>query len=282
MKTYNLELMGLRTELHTPGEITISHNLIPFLCEAHQKTDCRIELRSCANMPAFSENGVWHGPEFYDCVSGVRRIFHCVPTDKTVFGVTQLFDNGNIEIRVLPEYLSYFAGSEGIFNRIGMETLLLQHNGLLLHASLIKYGDRAIVFSGPSGIGKSTQADIWEKYLAADILNGDRAALRKTPEGWTAYGSPYAGTSGIYKNDNAPLAAIVLLGQAQENSFQRLTATQALQSLYPELSVHHWDKGFVEKATDLCLQLVEDVPVYRLKCRPEESAAMLVKKGLGL
>mgnify|MGYP007130688661 CR=1 FL=1 len=62
--------------------------------------------------------------------------------------VTQHFENGNIEIRVLTDYLSYFTGTAGIFNRIGMETLLLQHQGLLLHASLINYKGKAIAFAG--------------------------------------------------------------------------------------------------------------------------------------
>lgn len=282
MKEYYLDTVGLRMVLRTPYEITISDNLRPFLCQKHNETDCTIELQSCNRLPAFSQSGVWHGPEYYDCHAGTMRIFHCIAPNAAAFAVTQLFENGNSKILVLPDYLSYFTGSTGIFNRIGMETLLLQHRGLLLHASLIKYKAQAIAFAGPSGIGKSTQADIWHKYLRADIINGDRAVVRKTAAGWTAYGSPYAGTSGIYKNDCAPLAAIVFLRQATENHLQRLTEVEAFSHLYPEVSMHHWDRAFVAKATDLCLQLLTETPVYLLECRPEESAALLVKKGLGL
>lgn len=282
MKRYDLELTGLRTVLRAPYELTISDNLRPFLCAPHAQVDCTIDLHSCDRIPAFSESGVWHGPEYYDYYEGTVRIFHCNAPHTAPFAVTQLFENGKISIDVLPAYLSYFSGSEGIFNRIGMETLLLRSHGLLLHASLIKYNGRSIVFSGPSGVGKSTHATIWNKYLNADIINGDRAALRKTADGWTAFGSPYAGTSGIYKNDSAPLAAIVMLQQAEENRLQQLTVPEAFRLIYPELSLHRWDKIFVEKATDLCLQLLQETPVYLLKCRPEQSAALLVKKGLGL
>ena len=97
-----------------------------------------------------------------------------------------------------------------------------------------------------------------------------------------AYGSPYAGTSGIYKNDYAPLKGIVLLEQSAENSLVRLTPMESFRRLYPEFKIHHWEKPFVAKATDLCLQLLEEIPVYLLACRPEETAALLVKKGLGL
>ena len=282
MKEYDLHLVGLRTVLRTPHEITISESLRPFLCQKHCKTDCTIELQPCDQLPAFSETGVWHGLEYYDCHQGAFRVFHCSAPKTAAFAVTQLLQNGNIRMDVLPAYLSYFTGSAGILNRIGLETLLLQHEGLLLHASLIKYQGRAIAFTGPSGVGKSTQANIWQQHLAAEIINGDRAALRHTTDGWMAYGSPYAGTSGIYKNESAPLAAIVCLQQATENCLRPMQPGEAFRYLFPEVSVHHWDKIFVTRATDLCLQLMAETPVYLLACRPNEDAALLVKKGLGL
>ena len=282
MKDYVFDIVGLRISLRTPNEITVSENLRPFLTAPQKQADCTILLQPCDLLPAFSESGFWHGPDYHDTFDGASRIFHCSAPEGKPVAVTQLFENGNIEILVLPEYLSYFSGTAGIFNRIGMETLLLQHKGLLLHASLIRYQDKAIAFAGPSGVGKSTQADIWHTCLGAEILNGDRAALRSTPEGWIAYGSPYAGTSGIYKNENAPLSAILFLRQAGENRLWQLTPAEAFVWIYPELSIHNWDKAFVAKATDLSLQLLDEIPVYCLECRPEESAALLVKKGLGL
>ena len=282
MKNYYFTIAGLRTVLQAPNAITISESLEPFMCRSHKETDCTIVLRPSAQLPAFSDDGVWHGLEYYDCHQGNLRIFHCNAPRAAAFAVTEHFENGNIEISVLPEYLSYFTGTAGIFNRIGMETLLLQHHSLLLHASLIKYKGKALAFAGPSGVGKSTQADIWHNYLGADIINGDRAALRIEGDAWYAYGCPYAGTSGIYKNDCAPLAAIVLLGQAEENHLHRLTEAEAFRRIYQELSVHHWQRHFVARATDLCLQLLARTPIYLLECRPEESAAELVKKGLFL
>ena len=210
------------------------------------------------------------------------RVFHCSAPGADAFAVTQLDAEGNVEIGVLPDYLSYFTGSSGIFNRIGMESWLLRHQGLLLHASLIKYGEKAIAFSAPSGVGKSTHADLWRTHLGAAILNGDRAALRQTGQGWTAYGCPYAGTSGIYCNDSAPLTALVVLQQGPRNTLRPLSAAEAFRHLYPEVSVHHWDAAFVAAAIDLCVDLVTRVPVYLLECLPDKDAALLVKKGLAL
>ena len=282
MKNYHFNLTGLRVLLRVPFAITVSDSLRPFLCPCHDETDCTITLHPMDQLPPFSADGIWHGPEYYDCHQGSLRTFHCKTPMSAAFAMTQHFEDGNIEIHVLPDYLSYFTGTAGIFNRIGMETLLLQHHGMLLHASLIKYEGKALAFAGPSGAGKSTQASIWHAFLGADIINGDRAALRKRNDGWYAYGGPYAGTSGIYKDDHAPLSAIILLEQGEENHLRRLSEAEAFGRIYQELSLHRWQKQFVEKATDLCLQLLAQIPVYLLKCRPDESAAMLVKKGLNL
>ena len=279
---YHLTLAGLRTTLCVPHDIVIADRLRPFLCGPHSDVDCRITLRPCDVLPTPTAEGVWHGMEYYDTAEGVLRTFHGSAPGAEAFAVTQLDAEGNVEIGVLPDYLSYFAGSSGIFNRIGMETWLLRQQGLLLHASLIKYEDKAIAFSAPSGVGKSTHADLWRTHLGATILNGDRAALRQTGEGWTAYGCPYAGTSGIYCNDSAPLAAIVVLRQGERNDLRPVSAAEAFRYLYPELAVHHWDAAFVAAATDLCADLIAHVPVYLLECLPDRDAALLVQKGLAL
>ena len=275
---YYFELAGLHVLLQTPYTITISENLRPFLSEAYSTVDFTITLEICDRLPACSEQGMWHGLEYYEH----NRVFHFDSPKQSPFAVTEFLENGNITVSVLQDMRSYFTGSIGIFNRIGLETLLLQHQGLLLHASLIKYKNKTIALAGPSGVGKSTQAALWEKALGAAVLNGDRAALRKVETGWAGYGYPCAGTSGIYKKDSAPLAAVVVLGQAEENHLRQLSPAEALRLLYPEISIHRWDKDFATRATDLFLDLTATVPVYFLACRPDEDAVLLVKKGLML
>ena len=105
-------------------------------------------------------------------------------------------------------------------------------------------------------------------YEGAEILNGDRAAVRKSGGCWYAYGLPYAGSSGIYRNESTELSAVVVLRQAKENRIRRMKRLEIIQNLYPETTVHQWERDFVEKALTILTGLAEEVPFYLLECRP--------------
>lgn len=95
---------------------------------------------------------------------------------------------------------------------------------------------------------------------------------------WTAWGIPYAGTSGIYRNERAQISALVVLKQAKENRICKLSGVEALRYLYPETTIHQWDAKFVEKVTSLLLQLISAVPVFLLECVPDESAVLMLQE----
>ena len=52
----------------------------------------------------------------------------------------------------------------------------------ILHCTFLDYRGQAILFSGPSGIGKSTHANLWCRHIpGTQVLNGDRALLCPLP-----------------------------------------------------------------------------------------------------
>lgn len=159
------------------------------------------------------------------------------------------------------------------------ERLLLSRDALLLHSSAVVWEGQAVLFSGPSGAGKSTQAALWQRYLGADILNGDRTVIMKKDDGFYGGGSIWSGTSHIFRPEQAPIAGIFLVTQAQENRLERLGAS-AFAPLFSQTIVNSWDPQFVEKITGLLADLLEQVPVYRLYCLPDEGAVELVRATL--
>jgi hypothetical protein len=158
---------------------------------------------------------------------------------------------------------------------LGPEALFLRHNGFILHSSVVRYEGQALLFCGASGAGKSTQAQLWEKYRQGEILNGDRCVIMKRGDRFYGCGSPYCGSSGIYRKEEAPIRAIILPVKATENRVECMKPEEALRKLYREALVNLWDVNFVNQLLDLLQELVLRVPVYSLYCRPDEQATEL-------
>lgn len=163
---------------------------------------------------------------------------------------------------------------------LSLEQPLLKHDTFQLHASVIDWQGRGILFSAPSCTGKSTQAELWQTHENARIINGDRGLLRLTEKDWRVYGSPYAGSSGIYTNWSAPVSCIVVLSQGPENRLTRLRPMTAFGHLYRQSTVPTWDTRAVEASTALLLKLLETIPIYHLSCRPDRGAVEVLKNEL--
>lgn len=163
---------------------------------------------------------------------------------------------------------------------MAIERVMLFNNIFQLHASIVQKNGKGILFTAPSGTGKSTQAELWEKYENAMIINGDKAMIRKTDETFLACGSPYAGTSKIYKDISVPICSIIVLSQAAENKLERLPKAEAFRKIYKEAAVNAWNAEFLTRLTDLIHELISVVPVYHLACRPDIGAVEILKNEL--
>ena len=279
MKIYYVNLAGYVVKMQLTKDIIINERMQPFILPiTDTKEDFVLDVCACKKLPEVPSGGCWRGTEYYAYDEYEFYIFHANEVGKAPFAVTHFREDGNVSLLYLSGYEHYFTGSSGIFNRIGAEQLFLQHNRLMLHASFVKYKEKGILFSGPSGIGKSTQAELWRRTMGAEVINGDRVAVGLSDEKWTAWGIPYAGTSGIYRNERAQISALVVLKQAKENRICKLSGVEALRYLYPETTIHQWDAKFVEKVTSLLLQLISAVPVFLLECVPDKSAVLMLQE----
>ena len=164
-----------------------------------------------------------------------------------------------------------------LLNAMDLPHLLTIHDGFLLHASYIEWQGRAILFTAPSETGKSTQARLWCDHAGAELVNGDRAAVRIMDGAVYACGTPFSGSSPVRRNVTLPLAAIVYLSQSPENSITRLRGVRAFRRVWEGCTVNTWEREDVEKATKTVSEVVSRVPVYHLACTPDERAVELLK-----
>ncbi len=160
------------------------------------------------------------------------------------------------------------------------EQLLLPYDRVFLHASAIIDEGEAILFTAPSGGGKSTQAALWESVFGAEILNGDKAIIATGETPLAVYGGPIAGSSEIYKNKKAPIKAIVYVQKGSRNEVIRLDDRRAFMVLYSHMVKSHDDAAFNRKLLPQIAKIVASVPILELTCLPEPSAAETLRAWL--
>ena len=150
---------------------------------------------------------------------------------------------------------------------------------VLFHAAVVTYGGRGYMFLGKSGTGKSTHARLWLKHNAgSDLLNDDNPVVRilESPDGSKdvrVYGSPWSGKTPCYRNEEAKIGGIVLLEQAPFNKIVRLRGVEAYAALITSISGARWDRGVADGLHATENGLAMNVPVWFLKCLPDEEAA---------
>lgn len=177
-------------------------------------------------------------------------------------------------VQVLAESIPYGITSKLIQTAMEAAHIVVGSRGFLLHASIVEYQGKAILFTAPSGTGKSTQAALWQQLRGAQILNGDRAAVR----GGTVWSTPFCGSSGLAIHRNLPIAAIVYLSQAPRTTLRKLSGSAAFRKIWEGCSVNIWNDGDMERCTDAVSRTVLSVPVYHLECTPDESAVIAVER----
>lgn len=280
----DLEIAGLSLSLRSFQKWEEEPSFLPFVTEA-EKPDYTAVFRETDALPAFSDT-VIHEDECYrvhpDGRGGYVRSFFDAPRDYTPYAVAR-YDHvhGRIQIDCLPKGAHCVSEIHNSFFHLGFEAMLIHRHRLCFHAACVDTPLGGLLFSGPSGIGKSTQAALWQQYRGARQINGDRPILSKAEDGWLAWGSPYAGSSKCHINENCAVSAIIMLRQAKTCSLERLSMPEAFRAVWSGLTVHSWDKVLVEKAVDLTMDLITNVPMYAFDCTPDEEAVRYLERELG-
>lgn len=159
-----------------------------------------------------------------------------------------------------------------VMRMLPVRAVFLHFGALFLHASQILIKGRGILFSAPSGTGKTTQARLWRDLRGAEIVCNDRTIVRKRGGVWHTYGYPLDGSEPVGSGEVNRLGCIVMLRQGRTNEITRLRPRQAAAMLMEQVVLDTWDFTAKNVALTLILELLEHIPVYLLVCTKDERA----------
>jgi hypothetical protein len=179
---------------------------------------------------------------------------------------------GNVIKKYIPK--KYFGGantSSLLASSVAAFTFLA-HDAFILHASYVVYNGRAILFTAPSGTGKTTQAQFWAQERGAEIVNGDRVLITRRDDRFYANGIYVSGTSGICKNITVPIGAVVLLEQGECNMRIEISARMLFLRIMCECSYDMSDVKQYEKLTELVSNMITELPTVCYSCKKSPDA----------
>lgn len=280
---YYLSIAGIGIHLESDHPLVKNRDFEPFFTE---KTEAEVHavIRKTDRLPDIPENAASVNA-YYRAVAdgrGAVRKFFLEKFLNPVYYAAATYDAFGKEILVeyLEDYIHCVSEVKNSFYHLGFASLLLLRDKLCLHASCVETALGGLLFSGVSGIGKSTQADLWCRYRGAKQINGDRPILSKEEGCWMAWGSPYAGSSRCHVNESCPVTAIILLKQAEVCSVRRLTPSEAFRKVWAGMTVETWNPAYVERASLLTMDLVAEIPVLEFSCTPDEGAVAYLEQML--
>lgn len=274
--SFCISFSGITIRFVLPSPVELPDEFAGLLCENTDSPDVeyKIQLLTAPLCPAEPPVFVGGGVRIYQTQEGWLRVYSALIAADGCQVACFLCPNGKNTLYYPSSMWDYYSSPLHCAHLIGGEYLLLRHDAFLLHSSVVQINGKSVLFSGPSCAGKSTQAELWRKHLGADILNGDRCVIMKKPGGFYGGGSLWCGTSGIYRQEQAPIAGIFLVNKAPKNHVVQL-GFEAFTPLFSQTIVNSWDPDFMAKISALYAELLSRVPVYRLDCRPDKEAVQI-------
>ncbi len=232
-----------------------------FRTEDPQSPDYRFLCRYCPELPNRED-----GHRFYD---GVQECYYA-----------ETREEGNcLELAILDRLAPWGQKIQQLYEQLALPHVLLKKQRLVIHASYIAYKGYGMIFTAPSGTGKSTQAELWRVHRNAEILNGDRGVIGLREEGAYVFGFPMNGSSEYCENRSLPLRCIVSLKQAPQNSIRRLTGREALRVILNGTYADPKHPEDFSQNMNVAISLLQ-TPVFELSCLPDVGAVEALEQAL--
>lgn len=156
---------------------------------------------------------------------------------------------------------------------------LAQRRGMFaIHSASLLYQGKAWLFSGHSGMGKSTHTGLWKELLDTPLLNGDLNLCGEKDGKIFVFGIPWCGTSEIFTEKTYELGGIVLLEKAPEDQVVVLSAEEKALRVMQRMISPSWTAEWMLENLGFAEKLAEKNPVFHLRCTKEFSAVYTIKE----
>lgn len=272
----NIQLEGIDA-----GEIP--ENTLLFRSE-FEEADMTYTFRIGENPPSFRYSVIYQAKDIvvFGKPDGreVRLLY--MPDSHSCYGYYEELGEKEIIVYVNKSFRRYLKLDTIFVSLLALERHEARRGAFVLHCAYMDFGNEAILFSGPSGIGKTTHTNLWCQYLPgqAQVLNGDKCLLSREGNAFYASGWPICGSSGICHNERRQVHAVVLLQQAPDNRLIEEKKVITFRRVLEQLTVNYWNRAFTDAAMSFTDSLVSTLPCFTYACNISREAVDVLYKQL--
>jgi hypothetical protein len=145
--------------------------------------------------------------------------------------------------------------------------LTVKYNAIMIHASGIYDGLKGRIFSGVSGVGKTTMAFLWQK-AGSLIINDDRLIIRKEEDKYYIYNTPMFYFD-VYKK--VKLDSVFLIKHAAKNEVKKNSGITAVSKLMAFCIQHGYNLNIIEHHMEFISQLCSEISIFEVGFLPNNS-----------
>jgi hypothetical protein len=155
--------------------------------------------------------------------------------------------------------------------------VLARRGAFCLHGAGIKMDSCGLIFSGPSGAGKTTIAKLFHRRRGVTILSDETLVLTQKRGEFYVYGTPWPGGGRLAAAEGAPLKKIFFIGHGRKNVIRPLSASRAFKKILAQTVVRAWDKDLVAAILASARKLLHAVDSSDLKFVADPGIARFIK-----
>lgn len=110
---------------------------------------------------------------------------------------------------------------------------------MIMHGAAIAVGNEGYIFSGRSGVGKTTHIQKWvDQAPNCYVINGDKPIIRYMNHSFYVCGTPWSGKEHIDTNAIVPLKGIAFMTRDESNSLTLMDFVHAFPRIMNQLYIY--------------------------------------------
>lgn len=159
----------------------------------------------------------------------------------------------------------YLLAVSALYRKIA--DLAPKFNTFLMHGAAFSVDGECVIFTAPSGTGKTTHMRNWFRLLKdrAEPVNGDKPLIRLESGEFFAFPTPWCGKERIRGDKKAPVKAVCFINRSKENRAEEISKKQAFHALIKSVYLPE-NEECLSKTLSLLDKFMSKTKFYNIFC----------------